>query len=95
MKSYFWKFFFCVVPCVLAGWVAFDAISKYRDGKSGGAKFGVDLVGGTILIYEVDLDKLPNGELPRDWNPQEVARRLKSRIDPGEPLELIRYGGGT
>src|SRR5947209_460081 len=57
MKSFFWKFILCLVPCALAAWVSVDAIAKYREGTPGGFKFGVDLVGGTILVYEIDVQK--------------------------------------
>src|SRR5262249_13301893 len=66
-----------------AGLVVARAFRTYYAGR-GGFKLGVDLVGGTILIYEVDLNKLPDGQLPPDWNPQELARRLKARIDPND-----------
>jgi len=57
MRSFFWKFVICLVPCVLAGWVTASAVSKYLQGESGGFKIGVDLAGGTILVYEIDTRK--------------------------------------
>jgi len=57
MKSFFWKFIICLVPCLLAAWATTDATIKYYNGDSGGFKLGVDLVGGTILVYEIDLRK--------------------------------------
>lgn len=57
MKSFFWKFAICFVPCALAAWVTADAVTKYSRGESGGFKLGTDLVGGTILVYEIDLRK--------------------------------------
>src|SRR3954451_17268812 len=83
MRSFFWRLTFCTVPLVLAALVVGLAFRNYYAGR-GGFKLGVDLVGGTILIYEVDLNKLPEGKLPGDWNPQELARRLKARIDPND-----------
>src|SRR5260370_42680749 len=57
MKSFFWKFAICFIPCALAAWVTADAVTKYSRGESGGFKLGTDLVGGTILVYEIDLRK--------------------------------------
>ncbi len=57
MKSFFWKFAICIAPCVLAAWLTADAVGKYYYGESGGFKLGVDLVGGTILVYEIDVRK--------------------------------------
>src|SRR5207253_9979059 len=57
MKSFFWRFTICILPCLLAAWVTSLAVNKYYQGESGGFKLGVDLVGGTILVYEIDLRK--------------------------------------
>ena len=50
-KQFFWKVFLCVVPVVLALAVIWDAWANDR------FKLGVDLVGGTILVYEIDTRK--------------------------------------
>src|ERR1700738_3665780 len=97
MKSYFWKFFLCLLPCALAAWVSVDAIIKYKDGASGGFKFGVDLVGGTILVYEIDLRKNQDADnkfdAARDINV--LAESLKRRIDPNDLKNIvIRPAGG-
>ncbi len=95
MRKFTSRIVICLVPLLIAGWIVGWSFWDYVHGK-GGFKLGVDLVGGTILIYEVDLDKLPNGKLPVDWNPQEVARRLKSRIDPGDLYNItIRVASNT
>jgi SecD/SecF fusion protein len=57
MRSFFWKFVICLVPCIAAGWVTADAISRFAQGNSGGFKLGPDLAGGTILVYEIDVRK--------------------------------------
>src|ERR1022692_921861 len=97
MKSYFWKFVLCLVPCALAAWVSVDAIIKYKEGSSGGFKFGVDLVGGTILVYEIDLRKNQDVDnkfdATRDINV--LAESLKRRIDPNDLYNIvIRPAGG-
>src|ERR1700732_571017 len=97
MRSYFWKFVLCLLPCALAAWVAADAIIKYQEGAAGGFKFGVDLVGGTILVYEIDLRKNQDADnkfdATRDINV--LAESLKRRIDPNDLYNIvIRPAGG-
>ena len=97
MKSYFWKFVLCLLPCAKAAWVSADAIIKYQEGASGGFKFGVDLVGGTILVYEIDLRKNQDADnkfdAARDINV--LAESLKRRIDPNDLYNIvIRPAGG-
>src|SRR5205807_981946 len=96
MRPFFWKIVLCLVPCLLAGWVATVAVARYYRGESGGFKLGVDLVGGTILVYEIDTRK----QLEQDKsNPQRdthlLAESLKRRIDPNDLYNiLIRPAGG-
>src|ERR1700730_5407726 len=97
MRSYFWKFVVCLLPCALAAWVSADAIIKYKEGASGGFKFGVDLVGGTILVYEIDLGQTQDVDnkfdAARDINV--LAESLKRRIDPNDLYNIvIRPAGG-
>ena len=99
MKSFFWKFFICIVPCLLAGWVTTDATIKYRRGDSGGFKLGVDLVGGTILVYEIDLRKSQDTDDKNKFDPAKdtsvLAESLKRRIDPNDLYNItIRPAGG-
>src|SRR5438034_9488158 len=98
MKQFFWKIVLCLVPCLLAGWVTTDAMVKYQAGEPGGFKLGVDLVGGTILVYEIDLrkqqeqDKDSKGE---PFNINVLAESLKRRIDPNDIFNIvIRPAGG-
>src|SRR5947209_6362803 len=98
MKQFFWKLLICIVPCVLAGWVTTVATLGYINGDSGGFKLGVDLVGGTILVYEIDLRK----NLDTDDNKFDpvrdiniLAESLKRRIDPNDLYNItIRPAGG-
>src|SRR5262245_1314096 len=77
MKSSFtWKFWVCVIPVVLSVAVIARAAYRYEKGL-GGFKRGVDLAGGTILIYEVDPTRKQD-----NYKPEEMAARLKRRIDP-------------
>src|SRR5262249_27572156 len=51
--------------------------------EGGGFKLGVDLVGGTILIYKVDGDKMTEDQ-KRTFKVDELAARLKHRLDPND-----------
>jgi SecD/SecF fusion protein len=97
MKSFFWKFVLCIVPVVLGAWVTYRAWTNYNEGLPGGFKLGVDLVGGTILQYEVDMRKQLQEEKKydpaRDTNL--LAEALKRRIDPNDLYNIvIRPAGG-
>src|SRR5689334_5387253 len=100
MRSFFWKFVLCLLPCVLAAWLTADATIKYYKGESSGYKLGTDLVGGTILVYEIDLRKSAkdaegkDGKKGKDqqaaiaFDPARdiavLAEALKRRIDPND-----------
>ncbi len=85
MKSYLSRILICVVPVVVA--VAVCAWA-YTAGKF---RLGVDLVGGTILVYEVDKSKQGDQEYKAD----ELAAALKRRIDPADLYNVtIRPAGG-
>jgi SecD/SecF fusion protein len=99
MKQFFWKFVICFLPCALALWATLSATHKYRQGESGGFKFGVDLVGGTILVYEIDLRKTQDSDSGFGKNPTQdiniLAESLKRRIDPNDLYNItIRPAGG-
>ncbi len=60
-------------------------------------KFGVDLVGGTILVYEIDLRKNQDADTKFDPNRDinVLAESLKRRIDPNDLYNIIiRPAGG-
>jgi SecD/SecF fusion protein len=69
----------CVLPVLVAGVIVGWAYSRYDKGE-GGFRLGVDLVGGTILVYEVDQSK----PLPENFKIEELAAALKRRIDPND-----------
>src|SRR5438876_6724835 len=99
MKQFFWKIVLCLVPCLLAGWVTTDAMVKYQAGEPGGFKLGVDLVGGTILVYEIDLRKQQEEDKDSKFDPVRdinvLAESLKRRIDPNALYNIvIRPAGG-
>ncbi len=79
MKPFFWRIVICLVPVALAAFVVGRAYTQYMQGR-GGFKMGVDLEGGTILVYEVDPDRSQQGTYKID----ELAAALKRRIDPAD-----------
>src|SRR4051794_14735354 len=86
MKSYFWKFVICVLPCVLAGWVAIDAFINYQRGEPGffNLKKGVDLDGGTILVYEIDVRKTASQK-----GESSSAEATSARTDMTETTKIL------
>jgi SecD/SecF fusion protein len=89
MKSYSRKLIICLVPMVIAAFIVGVAYKKYLEGK-GGFRLGVDLVGGTILVYEVDKSKLEaqaqanvrGGQ--KEYDAALMAEMIKRRIDPAD-----------
>lgn len=76
MKQFRWKIVICLLPVLVAALIVGRAWTQYSDGK-GGFKLGVDLAGGTILVYEV-----ADPEAKVDMNL--LAAALKRRIDPAD-----------
>src|SRR5262245_9694378 len=91
MKRYTWKLVLGLAPVLLATLICARAFHQYQRGE-GGFKLGVDLVGGTILVYEVQ----DPSKLPENFDPQELASALKRRIDPTDLYNVtIRPVGKT
>jgi SecD/SecF fusion protein len=98
MKPFSRRIAICLIAVLLAGYVVTRAGVRYARGE-GGFKLGVDLAGGTILVYEVDTEKLaeeskdPNR---KPFDPAEMAAFLKRRIDPADLYNVtIRPVGQT
>ena len=86
MKSFTNRILLCVVPLVLSVAVVGWSTARYLQGL-GGFKLGVDLVGGTILIYEIDATKFPNQTIPPN-TAQQLAEKLKKRLDPADTFGI-------
>jgi SecD/SecF fusion protein len=88
----------CFIPCLIALIIVFRAYQKYEAGE-GGFKLGVDLVGGTILIYEVDQERerlrrdiergSAGGSFTGAKTSQALAEAIKRRIDPDDVKNII------
>src|SRR5947208_17127399 len=88
MKELKWKTFWCLFPVIIGMMVIGVAWYNYSNPplEIGGVpmsrlKFnlGVDLVGGTILVYEIDPDKKPE-----NYNKDQLVSALKRRLDPAD-----------
>jgi SecD/SecF fusion protein len=82
MKSNMRRIILCVTPLVVAllvlGWAYYQQVQGH-----GGIRWGVDLSGGTILIYEVDKTKTEG-----KFDSNELAAALKRRIDPADLFQV-------
>src|SRR5438132_3440441 len=105
MKRFLWKIVFCTVPVLLGALIVSVAYAKYLHG-AGGFRLGIDLAGGTDLIYEVDTDRFPDDpnnpgqKKPPDVPPgstieKELAASLKRRIDPADLYNVTIRPAGT
>lgn len=101
MKSFFWKFVICLAPCVAAAIITGIAVYNYRSGATGGLTFktGIDLSGGTNLVYEIDLTRSRDAKEGGGFDPARdiniLAEALKRRIDPNDLYNIvIRPAGG-
>ena len=107
MKSFYLKLFLCLLPLALGLAIVGVAFDRYFHNE-GGFKLGVDLVGGTDLVYEIDTSRWKNETPPEDYNAAKLAAKLKQRIDPADlknvtirpigqtRIEIILpFGGGS
>jgi SecD/SecF fusion protein len=78
----------CVLPVLLAALVVARAWTQFSKGE-GGFKLGVDLAGGTILVYEVE------GSLPEGTSINDLAASLKRRLDPADLYNITIRPVGT
>src|SRR5260370_35481198 len=84
MKKQSYTVLFFIAIILAAAGVVGMATWNYVKGQSGvNHKLGVDLVGGTILVYEMDLTKFDNEKVPAGTS-QQLAATLKRRIDPSD-----------
>ncbi len=87
----------CLIPLLLALFVVGRTYVRYENNE-GGFKLGVDLVGGTILVYEVDQERerqrrnLERGDSSAAGGAktsQALAEAIKRRIDPNDTQNII------
>jgi SecD/SecF fusion protein len=91
MKRFSNRIIVCLVPVLVSLAVVIWAVREYQNGR-GGFRMGVDLAGGTILVYEVDETKMP----AEGFKAEDLAAALKRRIDPADLYAItIRPVQGT
>ncbi len=78
-KNLFWKLVLIVVIIVLAALEIFPPSKKLKP--------GIDLAGGTSLLYQIDTSDLSSEE--KRTAAQDMIRTLQERIDPGNQRNLI------
>ena len=86
----------CLVPTVIASIFAGFAFWKESRGQIGFRR-GIDLAGGTILVYEVDRERMNDkaearGEGKRELTSEDIkqlAEKLKKRIDPTDLKNVV------
>ena len=84
MKQNLSRIVICLLSFLIPSAVLLLAYGKYDSGQ-GGFRLGVDLVGGSILVYEVDSKKIEPGT---KVNIEELAASLKRRIDPADLFNI-------
>src|SRR5918994_4536648 len=101
----------CLVPTLIAGLYVGRAFLNEADERGTGFRRGIDLAGGTILVYEVDLARTEarkqRGGEPTDPTQttatsglssddiRRLAENLKRRIDPADLRNVIVRPVGT
>ena len=85
-RNFTWPITFCAVPLLAAAWASGLAWMHFGDPTATGLQFnlGVDLAGGTILVYE-GKDKLDD---PSKFPSDQLAAALRKRIDPSNTREI-------
>src|SRR4051794_22627259 len=107
-RNYLRGLLICLVPCLVAGFYVAAGFVRWdreagtlsaREG-AGGFRLGIDLAGGTILVYEVNAERtrqrveLQGGDAPASRparsaggvgvDMQQLAAQIKRRIDPAD-----------
>jgi SecD/SecF fusion protein len=100
-RSFLSRTIICLIPTVIATILVVHAYLKDPDHLSG-FKRGIDLSGGTILVYEVDQElskqsRASDAGQGRARSDSALAESLKRRIDPADLLGVIvrPSAGGT
>jgi SecD/SecF fusion protein len=82
----------CLIPTLLATWLVIRAYFQDPEHLSG-FKRGIDLSGGTILVYEVDQELSKQQGRPTDSGraraDASLAGALKRRLDPADLLGVV------
>jgi SecD/SecF fusion protein len=96
MRRFYWKIALCLGLIAVSALLVGRAFWQYETVGTG-FKLGVDLVGGTILVYEVDQDKFADARARQEFenNSGKLAVSLKHRIDPADLYNVTVRQVGT
>lgn len=86
-----WRLLTVSIPIILSAWMVFVAYRNSTNPDAEGKRFtlGVDLAGGSILVYEVDPNfwEKQSDVFKREFDAAQLASRIKTRVDPSNLLE--------
>ncbi|MFT3883471.1 MAG: protein translocase subunit SecF [Gemmatales bacterium] len=86
-----WRLLLVTVPIIISIWITAVAYRNSIDPTATGKRFtlGVDLAGGSILVYEVDpaFWEKQDANFRNTFNADQLAQRIKTRVDPSNLLE--------
>ena len=90
MKSHLARSLICIIPVLIGILICVRGFLNYGDPNARGVpRPGVDLAGGSILVFEVDRDSWKSfNEQKKQEVPAQLATSLKRRIDPNNLLEI-------
>ena len=103
-RKFLTRFLICLAPVLVAGLFVGLAARQELAADGTGFRKGIDLAGGTILVYEVDLERtrLQSGRSPggntgelESEDIQQLAENLKRRIDPNDLRNVLVRPVGT
>ncbi len=103
-RKFLLRLIVCLVPTLLAAAAVAFAVKREIDGNAGFRR-GIDLAGGTILVYEVNLERSLRGKTAGEAagvatglsgdEIRKLAENLKRRIDPADLRNVIVRPVGT
>ena len=104
-RNFLTRFLICLAPVLVAGLFVGLAAREELAADGTGFRKGIDLAGGTILVYEVDLERtrLQGGRSSAgdaadgldDDDIKQLAENLKRRIDPNDLRNVMVRPVGT
>ncbi len=98
-RNYLRKALLCLIPLTIASWLVFNAAWQSFHRGPNGFTLGIDLAGGTILVYEIDRDR-SQPDAPGATSDQAgsadaeatdtaaLAEALKRRLDPNDTKNI-------
>ncbi|MDR3548063.1 MAG: protein translocase subunit SecD [Candidatus Pacebacteria bacterium] len=89
------RIFLALVVLVLAGLLGWFVLSTNKTSSHFAVKLGLDLAGGTELIYKADTSKIVGDKTSALNSLQDVIERRVNLFGVAEPLVQLEYAGGV